>query len=62
MTERRPKFPPLFDDDLALPDLAQWVAYYGGYDQITARAWAEWDRLYEVRQRMQKLGAREASK
>jgi len=51
MTERRPKFPPLCDDDLALPDLAQWVAFYGGYDQITPRAWAEWDRLYELRQR-----------
>src|SRR5262245_50446881 len=28
--------------------------------QITPRAWAEWDRLYEVRQRMQRLSAREA--
>jgi hypothetical protein len=36
MNERRPKFPPLFDDDLALPDLAQWVAFYGGYDRITS--------------------------
>jgi len=43
---------------LALPDLAQWVGFYGGYDQIPASAWAEWDRLYEVRQRMQKLSAR----
>jgi hypothetical protein len=60
--ERHPKFPPLYDDDLALPDLAQWVAFYGGYDKITSRAWAEWDRLYEVRQRMQKLSARVASK
>jgi hypothetical protein len=60
MNERRPKFPPLFDDDLALPDLAQWVAFYGGYDRITPPAWAEWDRLYEVRQRMQRLDARDA--
>jgi hypothetical protein len=35
-------------------------AFYGGYDQITARAWEEWDRLYEVRQRMRKLSGREA--
>ena len=60
--ERRPKFPLLFDDDLALPDLAQWVAFYGDYDQIPTWAWAEWDRLYEVRQRMQKLSAREPSR
>ncbi len=63
MHERRPKFPPLFDDDLALPDLAQWVAFYGGgYDQIPASAWAEWDCLHEVRRRMQKLSGREANK
>jgi hypothetical protein len=62
VNERRPKFPPLFDDDLALPDLAQWVAFYGGYDRITPPAWAEWDRLYEVRQRMQRLDARDARK
>ena len=62
MNERRPKFPPLFDDDLALPDLAQWVAFYGGYDRITPPARAEWDRLYEVRQRMQRLDARDARK
>jgi hypothetical protein len=36
----------------------QWVAFYGGYDKITPAAWVEWDHLYEVRQRMQKLGAR----
>jgi hypothetical protein len=40
MNERRPKFPPLFDGDLALPDLAQWVAFYGGYDRVTPPAWA----------------------
>ncbi len=34
MNQRRPKFPPLYDDELALPDLAQWVTFYGGYDQI----------------------------
>ncbi len=62
MNQRRPKSPPLFDGELALPDLAQWVAFYGGYDQITPQAWAEWDRLHEVRQRMQKLSGREASK
>jgi hypothetical protein len=62
MNERRPKFPALFDDDLALPDLAQWVAFYGGHDKIPPWAWAEWDRLYELRHRMQKLDARDASK
>jgi hypothetical protein len=62
MNERRLKFPPLCGDDLALPDLAQWVAFYGGYDQITALAWEEWDRLYDRRRRMQKLDAREAGK
>ncbi len=62
MSERRPKFPLLYDDELALPDLAQWVAFYGGYDQISTWAWAEWVRLHEVRQRMQKLSAREARK
>ncbi len=36
MNERRRKFPPLFDDELALPDLAQWAAFYGGYDLIPA--------------------------
>ena len=61
MTERHPKFPPLFDDELALPDLAQWVAFYGGYDKIPTSAWAEWDRLYEVRRRIQKLSEREAN-
>jgi hypothetical protein len=40
--------------------MAQWVAFYDGYDKITAWAWSEWDRLYEVRQRMQKLSRREA--
>ncbi len=40
MNERRPKFPLLYDDELALPDLAQWVAFYGGYDQISTWAWA----------------------
>ncbi len=62
MNERRPKFPPLYDDEQALPDLAQWLAFYGGYEQIPTWAWAEWERLYEQRQRMQKLGGREASK
>jgi hypothetical protein len=62
MNERRPKFPPLFDDDLALPDLARWVAFYGGHDRITPPAWAEWDRLYEARQRMQRPDARDARK
>ncbi len=55
MNQRRLKFSPLYDDELALPDLAQWVAFYGGYDQIPAWAWVEWDRWYEQRQRMQKL-------
>jgi hypothetical protein len=56
-------FRPLFDDELALPDLAQWVAFYSGYDKISAWAWTEWDRLYEVRQRMLKLsGGRRENK
>jgi hypothetical protein len=42
--------------------LLPWVAFYGGYDRITPPAWAEWDRLYEVRQRMQRLDARDARK
>ncbi len=62
MNERRSKLPPLYDDDLALPDLEQWVAFYSGYEQIPSWAWAEWDRLYEVRKRMQKLSAREVSR
>ncbi len=62
MNERRPRFPILFDGELAVPDLAQWVAFYCGYDKITPWEWAEWDRLYEVRQRMQKLSGREASR
>jgi hypothetical protein len=32
---------------LALPDLTQWVAFYGGYHLIPLEAWAEWDRLSE---------------
>jgi len=47
---------------LAVSAKAQWVAFYDGYDKIPAWAWAEWDRLYEVRQRMQKLSGREANK
>jgi hypothetical protein len=52
---QRPKFPPLPDDGLALPDLQQWVAFYGGYDKIPAEAWAHWDELHERFRRMQKL-------
>jgi hypothetical protein len=26
------------------PNLQGFVAAYGGYDKITAEAWAEWDR------------------
>ncbi len=43
------------------PDLAQWAGFHGDCDKITPWAWAEWDHLHEVRQRMQKLSAREAS-
>ncbi len=56
MNERGPKFPPLFDDELALPDLTQWIAFYGGYDQITPSAWAEWDRLYEAHAETERTG------
>jgi hypothetical protein len=58
MTEQRPKFPPIPDDGLGLPDLQQWVAFYGGYDKITPEAWAEWDRLHERYRQMQKLEGR----
>jgi hypothetical protein len=32
------------DDGLGLPDLQQWVEFYGGYNKIPLEAWAEWDR------------------
>ncbi len=53
---------PRWGPAMALPDLAKWFAFYGGYDQLSAWAWAEWDRLYVERQRMQKLSGRDASK
>jgi hypothetical protein len=40
-------FRPYFDDGLALPDLTQWVAFYGGYHLIPPEAGAEWDRRFE---------------
>jgi hypothetical protein len=54
------RFPPLPDDDLGLPNLQAWVAFYGGYDKITPEAWAQWDRLYEAYRGMKKLDGREA--
>ena len=60
MTQRR-KFPPLPDNGLALPDLQQWIEFYGGYDKILPEGWARWNELYEKYQQMQKLEARVAS-
>ncbi len=54
------KFPPLDDDTLALPELQQWVEFYGGYEKIPSEAWAWWDRLYEAYRQMQRLDSREA--
>jgi hypothetical protein len=42
------KIPPLPDDGLGLPDLQQWIDFYGGYQNIPPEARAEWDRLYEA--------------
>ncbi len=29
---------------MKMPDLQELIRRYGGYDKITAEAWAEWDR------------------
>jgi hypothetical protein len=31
-----------------LPDLQEWIKFYGGYYNIPPAAWARWDRLYEA--------------
>jgi hypothetical protein len=54
------RLPPLPDDDLRLPDLRAWVAFFGGYDKITTEAWAHWDGLCEAYRKMQRLDGREA--
>jgi len=59
MTQHR-KFPPLPDNGLALPDLQQWIEFYGGYDKILPEGWARWNELYEKYQQMQKLESRVA--
>jgi hypothetical protein len=54
------RLPPLPDDNLGLPDLQQWIEFYGGYHAIPAEAWAWWERLYEGHRKMRKLDGREA--
>ncbi len=55
MNDQQTKFPPLPDDGLGLPDLQEWIAFYGGYHKIPPEAWAEWDRLNEAyRERRQR--------
>jgi len=39
-------FPPSSDD--GVPDLREWIKFYGGYQNIPPAAWARWDRLYEA--------------
>jgi hypothetical protein len=39
-------FPPSSDD--GVPDLQEWIRFYGGYDNIPQAAWARWDRLHEA--------------
>jgi hypothetical protein len=62
ITKPRSKFPPMPDDGLALPDLQEWIAFYGGYDKIPSWAWAEWDRLHDVYHAMQRLDARSTNR
>ncbi len=40
------KFPPPSDDGLRLPDLQEWIKFYGGYHNIPLAAWERWERLY----------------
>jgi hypothetical protein len=42
------RLPPLLDDDLRLPDLQAWVAFFGGYEKIGPQAW---ERAYLKSQR-----------
>jgi hypothetical protein len=51
--------PPADADDLGLPDLQAWVAFYGGYCKIPAKAWEHWDKLHEAHRKMKKLEGRE---
>jgi hypothetical protein len=51
--------PPLPDDDLGLLDLQAWVASFGGFNNIPAEAWAQWDRLYDAYHGVKKLDGRE---
>jgi hypothetical protein len=51
------EYPPPPADDLGLQ---AWVAFYGGYHKIPAKAWAHWDKLHESHRNMKKLEGREA--
>jgi hypothetical protein len=48
------------EDDLGLPDLQAWVAFFGGFDKIPPEAWAQWDRLFEAYRGLKRLDGREA--
>jgi len=39
-------FPPSSDD--GVPDLQEWIKFYGGYHSIPPAGWAHWDRLREA--------------
>lgn len=54
-TEQIAKFPSVPRDGLVLPDLQEWIAFYGGYDSIPNAAWTEWDRLHEAYRERQRL-------
>jgi hypothetical protein len=41
-------FPSHSDDGRELPDLQEWIKFYGGYSNLPPAAWARWDRLYEA--------------
>jgi hypothetical protein len=56
ITEQTTKFPSLPRDGLGVPDLQEWIAFYGGYDLIPNAAWTEWDRLHEAYRERQRLG------
>jgi hypothetical protein len=51
------KYPPIPDDGLGLPDLQEWIEFFGGYPNIPPEAWATWDQLYEAYRERQKLCA-----
>jgi hypothetical protein len=46
---------PLRPADGGPPDLQEWIAFYGGYHNIPAEAWAEWDRLHVALRERQQL-------